>query len=216
MGKLHVPGFLPTMWRRWGILVAVTVLTGCGGASVTVPALFPVPVVERLPLAMGLHLDDALVNYVFTEDLGEAGEWEIELGRAQEQMFTNLLSGMFDAVYPVADPQQPDGQVAGVLVPAISEVQFSTPLQTRTEYFEVWVRYQFRLYDRDGQLVTEWPLTAYGKANEDNYGLQSREPALQAAAVEACRDAMAFFTVQFRSIPDVQRWLLSEAGGPMS
>jgi hypothetical protein len=216
MGKQRVPRSLLTMWRKWGILIAVTALAGCGGASVTVPALFPVPVVERLPLTMGVHLDDALVNYVFTEDLGEGGEWEIELGRAQEQMFTNLLSGMFDGVYRVADPQQPDASVAGVLVPSITEVQFSTPLQTRTEYFEVWVRYQFRLYDRDGRLVTEWPLTAYGKANEDNYGLQSRAPALPAAAVEACRDAMAFFTVQFRSIPDVQRWLLSEAGGPTS
>ena len=216
MGKLHVPRSLLTTWKSWGILIALACLAGCGGARVTVPALFPVPVVERLPLTMGLHLDDELVNFVFTEDLGEGGKWEIALGSAQEQMFTNLLTGMFDGVYPVADPQHPDGQVAGVLVPTISEVQFSTPLQTRTEYFEVWVRYQFRLYGRDGQLVTEWPLTAYGKANEDNYGLQSREPALQAAAVEACRDAMAFFTVQFRSIPDVQRWLLSEAGGPMS
>lgn len=213
---LHVPVAVVMTWRTWGALLAVAALAGCGGASVSVPALFPVPVVERLPVSIGLYLDEALVTYVFQEDLGEGGEWEIELGRAQEQMFTNLLAGMFDAVYPVADPQQPDGQVAGVLVPAISEVQFSTPLQTRTEYFEVWVRYQFQLYDRDGQLVTEWPLTAYGKANEDNYGLQSREPALQAAAVEACRDAMAFFTVQFRSIPDVQRWLLSEAGGPTS
>ena len=47
----------------------------------------------------------------------------------------------------------------------------------------------------------------YGKANEGNYGLQSKEPALQAAAFAACRDAMAFFTLEFQKEPTVRGWL---------
>jgi hypothetical protein len=35
--------------------------------------------------------------------------------------------------------------VDGVLTPTIEEVQFSTPDQTRSDYFEVWVRYRFEL-----------------------------------------------------------------------
>jgi hypothetical protein len=199
-------------WRACSLLLMLAILEGCGGASVSVPAMFPVPLVDRIPLPMGLHLDETLTGYSHVEDLEDAGKWEIDLGSAQTEMFQKLLSGMFDGVYLVPDPTAPGGEVAGVLVPSISEVQFSTPLQTRSDYFEVWVRYRFELYGRDGELLGEWPLTAYGKASEDNYGMQSREPALQAAAVAACRDAMAFFTVQFRTIPEVRQWLLTEAG----
>ena len=90
------------------------------------------------------------------------------------------------------------------------EMQFSTPEQTSTDYFEVWVRYQFQLYSRDGVILGEWPLTAYGKANTQNYGFVTTEPTLREAALAACRDAMAFFTVQFRTIPVVQQWLSAE------
>ena len=52
-------------------------------------------------------------------------------------------------------------------------------------------------------------MTAYGKANTQNYLLATTTPALTQAALNACRDAMAFFTVQFQTIPAVQQWLLS-------
>lgn len=201
---------------RFPLLLAFAVMAGCGGASVSVPPELPVPLVERLPLVMGVHLDEPLLNYVHEEELESGGKWTIELGSAQTTMFDHLLSGMFDAVRPVAEPEAPGGEVDAVLVPSIEEVQFSTPDQTRTEYFEVWVRYRFALHDRDGSLIGEWPLTAYGKANAGHYGMNSREPALQAAGLAALRDAMAFFTVQFRSVPPVQSWLAGELGGSSS
>lgn len=194
----------------------LTTLLGCGGATVSVPPELPVPLVQRIPLPMGMHLSDELLGYVHEESLEDSGDWAIEFGSSQTIMFENLLTGMFAEVRPVADPQSPGGEVAGVLVPSIEEVQFSTPEQTRTDYFEVWVRYRFRLHGRDGGVVGEWPLTAYGKANARNYGLNSREPALQAAALAAMRDAMAFFTVQFRTVPAVQTWLNAEIRGPSS
>jgi hypothetical protein len=190
------------------------VLAGCSGAQIEVPATLPVPLVDRLPLVIGLHLSDELRSYRHVETLEGGGEWQIALGGAQNTMFENLLTGMFAGVQPVADPQSPQVEVRGVLVPSIEEVQFSTPDQTRSEYFEVWVRYRFELYDHDGSSLGQWPLTAYGKANAQNYGINSREPALQAAALAALRDAMAFFTVQFRSIPAVQTWLDTELRGP--
>lgn len=193
---------------------ALGVLAACGGASVSVPPELPVPLVQRLPLTMGVYLSDDLLGYVHREKLEQSGEWTIDLGSAQRNMFQNLLTGMFAAMRPVAVPTAPGGEVDGVLVPAIQEVQFSTPEQTRSEYFEVWVRYRFQLHDRDGTLIGEWPMTAYGKANAHNYGMNSREPALQAAALAALRDAMAFFTVQFRTIPAVQSWLNAELRGP--
>ncbi|MEQ8861330.1 MAG: hypothetical protein RIC56_22010 [Pseudomonadales bacterium] len=194
-------------------LGVVLLLGGCGGASVSVPPALPIPLVDRLPLAMGIYLSQELLDYAHQETIEGSGDWTIEFGSAQTLMFDNLLGGMFDAVRPVAAPDAPGGDVDGVLAPSIEEVQFSTPDQTRSDYFEVWVRYRFQLYGRDGGLVGEWPLTAYGKANARNYGMNSREPALQAAALAAMRDAMAFFTVQFRTVPAVQGWLSAELRG---
>ncbi|MFU8815740.1 MAG: hypothetical protein ACNA7W_10370, partial [Pseudomonadales bacterium] len=161
----------------------------------------------------GLHLSEDLLGFSHQEKLESGGDWEIELGTAQTLMFGNLLAGMFTQVRTVQDPQTPGNEVAGVLVPNLEEVQFSTPDQTRTEYYEVWVRYRFQLYDRHGTLAGEWPLTAYGKANAGNYGMSSRSPALQAAALAALRDAMAFFTVQFLTVPPVRTWIAGELGG---
>lgn len=191
-------------------LVTTSALTGCGGASVAVPTNFPIPLVEKLPLTMGVYLNPELLAYVHEEDLETSGDWSIDLGGAQHSMFENLLTGMFHGVEFVTDPQSASSGVDGVLVPNIEEVQFSIPSQTRTDYYEVWIRYQFQLYSDDGQLLADWPLTAYGKANQRNYGMQTDQPGLQAAALAACRDAMAFFTVQFHGVPPVKDWLAAQ------
>ena len=163
---------------------------------------------------MGVHLNPDLQAYVHSEKIESAGNWSINLGDAQRPMFKNLLIGMFDQMAFVADPQSPSADLDGVLVPNIEEVQFSIPSQTRSDYYEVWVRYQFKLYSGDGQLLADWPLTAYGKAKQRNYGMQTDQPGLQAAALAACRDAMAFFAVQFHGVPHVKDWLTAELGGP--
>jgi hypothetical protein len=49
--------------------------TACGGASVTVPTNFPVPVLDKLPLNMGIYLSDDLLNYVHAERLENARVW---------------------------------------------------------------------------------------------------------------------------------------------
>ncbi len=194
-----------------GLTLLVLLLAGCGGANVAVPTQFPVPVVVKVPLPIGIYIDENLSSYTHTETLEGRGEWRIELGSAQQPMFQSLLEGMFydhrflDRV--VGDNQD----VAAILVPSIEELQFSTPQQTRSEYFEVWIRYQFKLYDNRGVLLGEWPLTAYGKSHKQNHGSSSNS--LQEAALIACRDAMAFFTLQFRSVPVVKDWLASQLGG---
>lgn len=196
--------------------LVLLLLGGCMSTSVemTQDTIFPVPLVAKVPLTVGVHLPEALLNYTLEEDHGDNGKFSIAIGDAQQPMFLNLFVGMFDDVQLVEDPTHPPARVAGTLVPTIAEMQFSTPLQTRTDYFEVWIRYQIQLYSRDGVLLGDWPLTAYGKANTQNYGMNSTSPTLRAAALQACRDAMAFFTVQFPTVPQVQNWLAVELPSP--
>lgn len=196
-------------------------LAGCLGATVAVPTEageFPVPLLEPLPLAVGLMLDDTLTSYVHEEERPSNGEWRIAIGPAQPAMFNNLFAGMFTAHQQVSgvSAEEQGQEVQGILQPSIEQVQFATPAQTRTDYFEVWIRYQVKLFD-DGKLLGEWPISAYGKANVQNYGISSTSPALQAAAFAACRDAMAYFAVQFQKVPAVKAWIESEAAaGPAS
>jgi hypothetical protein len=194
---------------RYPFIIGFTLLlSACMTTNVELPVTqFPVPLMEKLPVRMGFYLSEELLTYQFREDLGQNGTFEIEIGEAQPTMFQNLLTGMFAQAIRVDSTAVPAGLVDAVLVPSIAEMQFSTPQQTRTDYFEVWVRYQFQLYGTDGTLIGDWPLTAYGKANTQNYMLSTTAPTLRLAAFNACRDAMAFFTVQFRTVPVVQQWL---------
>lgn len=191
-------------------------LSGCLSTAVEVDedTEFPVPLVPKIPLNVGVHLPTELLDFVHQENLGDDGIFTIDISDAQPTMFKNLFTGMFDAVTVIEDPARPGAEVAGTIVPRITEMQFSTPFQTRTDYFEVWLKYQFELYNRDGDRLGDWILTAYGKANTQNYGLNTTPPTLRAAALQACRDAMAYFTVSFVRENIVQQWLAAELTAP--
>ena len=197
--------------RRALITALALAAFGCAGAKVAVPTGFPVPQVAKVPLPVGLYLDEALLSYVHRESLEQRGDWEIELGSAQRPMFDNLLSGLFIGHRRVSQLGGNHDDIAGVLAPSIEELQFSIPEQTRSEYYEVWIRYRFELHANDGEKLGQWDLTAYGKAHQQNHAGASA--ALRSAALVACRDAMAFFTQQFGTVPVVQTWLVGELGG---
>ncbi len=211
-------GIATRAWCR-GLLHGLVVLTlsGCGATRVSVPETFPVPLVEKLPLSVGARLDEALVTYRHVEQPEVGGAWEIEVGSAQPALFNNLLTGLFTRGGLVAGAGTGTGtdttsplsvaDLDAVLVPSIEELQFSTPDVTKTDFYEVWIRYRMRLYGPDDTLIADWALTAYGQSNARNYNMQGDGPALQAAALAACRDAMTFFIVQFQTIPAVEVWL---------
>jgi len=208
---------LPALkWLFSGML-----LLGLGGCLATAIEVdeeteFPVPLVPKIPLKMGVHLPPELLDFVHKEDLGDDGVFTIDISDAQSTVFRNLFTGMFEQVTVIEDPSHPGVDVAGTIVPRITEMQFSTPYQTRTDYFEVWLKYQFELYNREGDRLGDWFLTAYGKANTQNYGLNTTPPTLRAAALQACRDAMAFFTISFGREAVVQQWLASELSAARS
>lgn len=187
-------------------------VAGCGATRVSVPDTFPTPLVDKLPLHIGVRLDDELKSYRLHDKPEQGTEIEIEVGSAQTALFSTLLNGMFARGSVISDSGTTG--MDAVLVPSIEELQFSTPELTKTDYFEVWIRYRIRLYRPDDTLIAEWPLTAYGQANARNYGMQGDQPALQAAALAACRDAMTGFIVQFRTVRAVEAWLSNPSAAP--
>ncbi|MBM4203739.1 MAG: hypothetical protein FJ194_06240 [Gammaproteobacteria bacterium] len=194
--------------RRLRMMLALGLLTlaGCSAPKVAVQGTFPVPLVNPYPIHVGWHLDSALTSYVHKEKIDRGGEWVISVGAVQQSMFDSLSKGMFKG-YTFLDSWESSAPVQLIFVPSIEQLQFSTPKQTRSKYFEVWIKYKFELRNPDGTSRGEFPLTAYGKAHIQNYSMNTNSAALQEAANAACRDAMAFFALQFRTLGPVKAWL---------
>ena len=174
-------------------------LGGCTTTAVTVEATFPErPVVEQLPLKVAVVYDEAFQSYTLSESIPQRGNWEIDLGAAQVALFRAMLPALFDAVTERDTlAPEPEGSTAELLLrPQLQDMQFSIPYQTRSNFFEVWLKYEIELYERDGEtLVARYPLTGYGRTR-DGF-LDSAQVAIEQAAITALRDAGAFFTIEF-------------------
>ena len=158
---------------------------------------------DKIPLNLGIHLDEELLGFIYKEKVEKEGEWNVDLGSVQTELFENLSSGLFEGHTLVETNSAPGFD--GVLKPKIDDLQFSLPAHTRSNFYEVWIRYSFELYDSNGNTIGSWPLPAYGKASKRDFG--SASVGVEAAAMAACRDAMAFFALNFAKVPQVRQWL---------
>ena len=190
-------------------LAVAAFLWGLGGCSnsLVVKGDFPAPVVDRLPLVMGVHYDDRLRNYTYVENNKDREDWTIQNGGAQVQLFETILPQMFDKVVPVGAVEPAGGNHPADLVfsPLIEQFQYSLPRETRVNVYEVWIKYNMRVFNAQGDLVADWIMTAYGKT--PSAFIKSKEEALNEAMVVALRDAGASFSLGFKRVPEIRAWL---------
>src|SRR5512143_1157479 len=123
-------------------LFIVLTLGGCAGANVQMQGEIPTPLVNRLPVRMGLYLEPALVQYVFEEKIQDHGDWRVEVGPMQKKLFEQITRAMFLDAVPVNSIAPADADLDAVLAPSIAEFQISIPSQTRSDFYEVWIKYQ--------------------------------------------------------------------------
>ena len=203
--------------------VLLVAMLGCArGASVTVNTTVPSPLVNPIPVKMGVYFDDALTAYVHVEEVPDHGEYRIDLGASQVPVFERVFDAMFQDVTrikgktlenenaaPFLDALASSGaKVDAVLAPTIEEMQFAIPAQTKGDFYEVWIKYRMKLFATDGTLIADWDLLGYGKANSDNYGsVGTQDDALGDATIWALRDAAAFLSFYFPTVDGVREWL---------
>lgn len=204
-------GSMGTTLQLYVLLGLVLLATGCGGAQVSLENQFPTPLLEPIPITAGIVLNERLLGYQHNEEIQGSGKFNIDIGSAQRNMFSRLGEGLFKE-YSELGQLTDDKNVDAILLPEIMQIQIAIPRQTRSEYFEVWMRYRFHFYDNDANLLGSWDLPAYGKANQNDY--RGDEAGLKAAALSACRDAMAFFSLNFQSESVAARWAAGEKGTP--
>jgi len=180
-------------------------LAGCGGSQVIVESTFPKPLVEALPVSMGVIIPDELYNFIYTEDIPDQSLWTIALGDANVAMLAPLFEGMFRQTTDIDSlaVAATDSSLDGVIEPKLEKFEFDVPQGERDKFVEVWLQYQITVYEPSGATIIEWPVSGYGKSEL----ARDAEDAVQRAAIVAMREAGATIATKFSEQPQIKEWL---------
>lgn len=192
---------------RLPVLLFALILGGCSGSvKLKTETEIPEPLVQEIPIKVGVHFDEAFRNYVYEESTEDRPKWRIDNRESRIALFEKLLSTMFREVQIVDNISSADDRnIDAVLSPQVEEMQLALPKETYSEFYEAWVKYNIRLYSPDGELVTEWAVTGYGKATKGFF--DSRSGGLNNAINVALRDIGAKIALNFPQAAPVKQWL---------
>lgn len=197
--------------RSIAVTVMCLAMLGCmSGANVNKAILIPEPMIESVPVTIGLHISEDLRNAVHVESVPSHGTYTIEIGESQEHLFTQVLGAVFDDVVIVESLNEVPEGVSAIVVPDIETTQIGLPQVTGDDVYEVWIRYSIRLRDAaSGDSLHDWQISSYGSANRNNYSnpLDRSSKALRDATKGAIRDAAAIISFSYVRQQAVFDWI---------
>lgn len=188
------------------VLLAVLLLAGCSATRIQPQASLPPPLVDKLPVRVGIHFPEEFRNYAHKEKRNNV-TYEVALGAAHVANLKWLLGAMFAELVPVEDPAAAAlvrPPLTMVLEPRFEEYSFLTPRDLAGEAYIVTIRYLLTVYDGGGARVDSYIYTGYGR--QKSSGVSSTQP-LTTATQRAMRDAGAKVAVELTS-QDAVRMLL--------
>lgn len=194
------------------VLFSLALLSACTATRLTTQAQLPPPLIDKLPVRVGIYYPREFREYVHRETRGTI-DYEVTLGPAHVTNLDWLLKAMFTEIVPVEDPTRVaslNPPLLFVLEPKFEEYSFLTPKDVAGEAFIVTIRYLLTLYDGSGGRVDSFTYTGYGR--EKARTLASKEP-LQVATQRAMRDAGAKVAVELTD-QEAVRLLIRNAGLP--
>jgi len=183
------------------IAVFLAALGACS-SQVTVHELsIPDPLVEKIPISIAVKFPDVFEHFVHEERVMDKKKWTLDLGRSNALLFTELFRAMFNDLTVIDDEVDTrDMPIDFLIEPSIDAFEFSVPGQSRTSSFAVWIRYRIKIFDREGKLFANWPISAYGKSLSTAMG---GNDALHRAAVLAMRDAAALIIMRMDEVTGI-------------
>lgn len=205
---MHKSKSLPA---RGAVLLVAVAFAGCGGVNVATESSVPVPLVDPMPVTVGIYYSPDFSQAKHDEERWGT-DWKVDLGPYHVHMADKLFAAEFRETVPVADikslPANPPYKA--IIEPRIEQFSFITPRDTGAKYFAVTIRYRLNVYTPEGALADSLTFTGYG-SNGAGSGMTSTKP-MVAATKAAMRDAAAKFLVQFPE-QDVAKKLV--AGEPL-
>ena len=193
------------------LLLVAAGFSGCGGVNIATESNMPTPLVDQIPVTVGIYYSDDFAKATHAEERWGT-DWKVDLGPYHVHMADKLFAAEFRETVAVTDikslPQDPPYKA--ILEPRIEQFSFITPRDTGAKYFAVTIRYRLNVYAPNGTLADSLTFTGYG-SNGAGSGMTSTKPMI-AATKAAMRDAAAKFLVQFPE-QDVAKRLI--AGEPL-
>ncbi len=191
-------------------------LSGCGSNQVIVQGDFPTPLIEKLNQTLGVYYEDEFKSHEIFDEARSKGQadWQIRTGEAQVRLWNLIFSGVFSKTLTLSErpsSEKPADGVDVIIIPHVEELQYAIPSHTQVKVYEIWMRYRFELINAAGEPLGDWKMTAYGKTPQNLVmgieGGQSKEEAINLAAIMALRDAGAHFVTSFRRAEPIALWL---------
>jgi hypothetical protein len=191
-------------------LTALAALAGCGDVQVAAESQMPTPLIDPLPVTVGVHYSEDFSKYQHAEERWGV-KWKAELGPYHVRMADRLFHAAFREIVPVTDlknlPQSPP--YVAIVEPRIEQYSFITPKDTGANYYAVTIKYRLNVLAPSGETADSLTFTGYGSFKSG--GMSSTTPMVSATKA-AMRDAAAKFLVQFPE-QDVAKKLV--AGTPL-
>jgi hypothetical protein len=201
-----------TALARFFLLAAFTCLLLACSKSIVIETDFPEPLVPSLPLTVGLHYGDTITNYSYQEDLPYDEDWSFELHETNAKLFDKIFAALFDQtihVEEIGGNAAPYSELDAIIEPSVEAFEFSLPRQSQSDQYAVWIRYNLKIYTPDGNLITSWPISAYGQSDSRMFGASK---AMEKATINALRDAAVSIVTGFEKQPKIREALLTEHG----
>ena len=189
--------------------LAAILMVGCGSTVTMEMPSIPQPRMEKIPVDVAVRIPAEFQNFVHVEEVLGKDTWTIELGNSNAAFFTQLFGHMFDSVVILGPDDDPrDYQFDALIEPVIDGFEFSTPGQSQSEAFAVWIRYRMSIFDSVGNRASSWTVNAYGKSQKEEMG---GGESLKRAAILAMRDAAALIIMQMEKVTNIR----ALADGPL-
>jgi hypothetical protein len=198
-------------WVAFGTLV----VAACVPTRFETTVNLPTPLVEKIPVVIGVHLPLEFREKVYHEKREGGIEYTIGLGKAQAAGFMRIMDALFTKAVPVASPAlatQTDPAIRGTLEPVLEDYAFVTPLDSGSAVYAASLRYTVRLYTPQGELSESWTFTGYGSQAASMFPGKGDE-ALETATRLAMRDAAAKLAAEFKE-QAIARGLLPATSTP--
>jgi hypothetical protein len=205
---------MSTKLRACAVTALAVTLGACGGSQVKLDdPTIPEPLIDKLPLSVAARYPENFAHFVHEEVVIGKEKWSIDLGRANELLFTKLFASMFTDYRVIQQDTDPrDLAIDALIEPTIDAFEFSVPSQSQTEEFAVWIRYRIKIFDNQGNQIANWPISAYGKSLTTTFG---SDDALRRAAVLAMRDAAALVILQMDKATGISKLSAATRGPAM-
>lgn len=193
LNNTQLPGNKGGRGRRAGAgalvaAAALGLLAGCASGKqylITVDGSIPAPLVEPMPLRVGVYYSPEFANYTSQEESLSGDTWQVAFADLQKRYVHTMLTSAFDDVV-VASAATPDPSVDYdvLLVPEVENFAFLTPQESGSKFFAVSMRHYVRFIGVDGTDYGAWEINSYGRSRS-SFGRSIKD-----LANEACLDAM--------------------------